>query len=113
MRSGFSYFYSYRDPRLTETYDIFKGLAQQIEHFDADKREMIKYILGTINTLDQPKTNMEQLNHAIGRFYKQLTDADFLSRNAIEILQTTAADIRDCADFAAVCRDCETYAASV
>jgi len=105
MRSGFSYFYSYRDPRLTETYDIFKGLAQQIEHFDADKREMIKYILGTINTLDQPKTNMEQLNHAIGRFYKQLTDADFLQERT-EILQTTAADIRDCADLLR-CVDCE------
>ena len=105
MRSGFSYFYSYRDPRLTETYDIFKGLAQQIEHFDADKREMTKYILGTINTLDQPKTNMEQLNHAISRFYKQLTDADFLQERT-EILQTTAADIRDCADLLR-CVDCK------
>ena len=54
------------------------------------------------NPLDM---NMEQLNHAIGRFYKQLTDADFLQERT-EILQTTAADIRDCADLLR-CVDCE------
>ena len=48
MRSGFSYFYSYRDPRLTETYDIFKGLAQQIKLFNADKREMTNISLGQL-----------------------------------------------------------------
>ena len=38
-------------------------------------------------------------------FYKQLTDADFLQERT-EILQTTAADIRDCADLLR-CVDCE------
>lgn len=106
MRSGFSYFYSYRDPNLAKTYTIFKRLAKEIQNFDADKREMTKYILGTINTLDQPKTNMEQLNQAIGRFYKHLSDEDFIQER-MEILQTTAADIRSCSKLLS-CVDCET-----
>lgn len=61
--------------------------------------------MGQLTRLDQPKTNMEQLNHAIGRFYKQLTDADVLQERT-EILQTTTADIRDCADLLR-CVDCE------
>ena len=97
MRSGFSYFYSYRDPNLTKTYDIYKNLAENIGNFKADEREMTKYILGTINTLDQPKTNMDQLNEAIIKFYKNITDEDLI-RDRTEILHTTVDDIRSCKD---------------
>ncbi len=96
-RSGFSYIYSYRDPNLTETYQRFQSLAAYIRSFDADGREMTKYILGTINTLDRPKTNMEQLSQAVSRFYRQITDTQ-LQQERTEILQTTAADIRSCQD---------------
>ena len=95
LRSGFSYFYSYRDPNLAETFDIYQTLSKDIEHFTADEREMTKYILGTINRMDQPKTNMEQLNEAIGRFYKGITDK-MLMQERQEILKSTDADIRNC-----------------
>lgn len=94
-RSGFSYLYSYRDPNLTETYQRFQNLAAYVQGFDADKREMTKYILGTVNTLDRPKTNTEQLSQAVSRFYRRITDAQ-LQQERTEILQTTAADIRSC-----------------
>ena len=56
---------------------------------------MTKYILGTINELDQPKTNMDKLNAAINKFYKNISDESVI-RQRQEILQTTAQDIRDC-----------------
>lgn len=105
MRNGFSYFYSYRDPNLKDTYAVYKGLAEEIQNFDADEREITKYILGTINTLDQPKTNMEKLNQAISRYYKHLSDEDFIQERT-EILQTTASDIRSCKNLLS-CVDCE------
>ena len=95
MRSGFSYFYSYRDPNLKETYNIYQSLTEDIQNFMADEREMTKYILGTVNGLDQPKTSMDQLNEAISKFYKDITDADLI-RERLEILRTTADDIRGC-----------------
>lgn len=95
MQSGFSYFYSYRDPNLRETYNIYQKLADDIANFQADDREMTKYILGTINELDQPKTNMDKLNAAIGKYYKDVSD-DALIQQRFEILHTTADDIRNC-----------------
>ena len=97
MNSGFSYFYSYRDPNLVETYDIYRHIADDIAAFEADEREMTKYILGTINELDQPKTNMDKLNAAINQFYKNISD-ETLIRQRHEILQTSANDIRSCKD---------------
>ena len=97
MNSGFSYFYSYRDPNLAETYDVYQKLADEIAEFQADTREMTKYILGTINELDQPKTNMDRLNAAINKYYKNISD-DTVIKQRQEILQTTAEDIRQCQD---------------
>ena len=97
LQSGFSYFYSYRDPNLTETYDVYRSLAEEISAFEADDREMTKYILGTINELDQPKTNMDKLNAAINKFYKDISDKSVI-RQRQEILHTTAQDIRQCAE---------------
>lgn len=94
-QNGFGYFYSYRDPNLTETYDIYQTLSDEIIHFKADKREMTKYILGTINELDQPKTNMDQLNAAIAKFYKGISDESLITQRQ-EILNTTDEDIRQC-----------------
>lgn len=97
IRNGFSYFYSYRDPNLPETYEIYQKLFEDIENFNADEREMTKYILGTINGLDQPKTNMDLLNEAISRYYKDISEKDLIQER-LEILQTTAMDIRGCAN---------------
>lgn len=105
LRSGFSYFYSYRDPNLAETYDIYQNLRRDIETFQADEREMTKYILGTINELDQPKTNIDRLNAAINKFYTGITD-EMLIQERQEILQTTDADIRSCQDLLKLV-DCE------
>ncbi len=95
--SGFSYLYSYRDPNLKETYGVYKQLADDIAAFQADEREMTKYILGTINEIDQPKTNMDKLNAAINKFYKGISDESVICRRK-EILSVTAADIRQCQD---------------
>ena len=95
MDSGFSYLYSYRDPNLLETYDVYKNLKDIISKFDTDKREMTKYILGTINELDQPKTNMDRLNAAINKYYKDLSDVTVIQTRH-EILKTTVDDIRQC-----------------
>ncbi len=105
QKSGFSYFYSYRDPHLKETYGIYQNLWREIMNFKASQREMTKYILGTINRLEQPKTNMEKLNTVISQFYKGITE-EALSQERIEILQTTVDDIQSCQELLKLI-DCE------
>ena len=55
-RSGESFFVSYRDPHLKRTLDIFKGIPEYVRNFNADEREMTKYIIGTISGKDVPRT---------------------------------------------------------
>ncbi len=96
QRSGLCYFYSYRDPNLLNTYEIYRHLWQEISKFYASEREMTKYILGTISRLDQPKTNTEKFNAAINQYYKGISNED-LKRERLEVLHTSASIIQDCA----------------
>ncbi|MDD3394539.1 MAG: insulinase family protein [Anaerotignum sp.] len=97
QQNGICYFYSYRDPNIKETYNIYNELWKKIESFDASEREMTKYILGTINRLDQPKTNTERLNDAINKEYRGFEhDFERIERN--QIIQTKKRDILEFRD---------------
>lgn len=47
---------SYRDPNLTETLTVYKELADYLDNFELNEREMRKYIIGTMSNLDTPMT---------------------------------------------------------
>ena len=49
-------FCSYRDPNLLETLDVYKELPQYLRDFTLTDREMRKYIIGTMSSLDLPMT---------------------------------------------------------
>lgn len=44
--------WSYRDPNLKETLDIYCNIDKYVKNFTSDNKEMNKYIIGTLNTLD-------------------------------------------------------------
>lgn len=94
QRNGGGYFYSYRDPNLKRTYNIYKNLGNQIASFTADEREMTKYILGTINRYDQPKTNAEWIDYAVSLYFSQITE-EMRQKERTEILNTSVSDIRE------------------
>ncbi|HBF64502.1 MAG TPA: hypothetical protein DDW34_00600, partial [Clostridium sp.] len=55
------------------------------------------YILGTINRLDQPKTNAEKLNDAINKEYRDFPeDFEIMERN--QIIHTTKNDVLEFTD---------------
>ena len=43
--------WSYRDPNLKETLDIYYNIDKYVKNFTSDNKEMNKYIIGTLNTL--------------------------------------------------------------
>ena len=92
-RVGTLFFSSYRDPNLKETLDVFDKTADYLASFDVSDREMVKFIIGTISTLDVPLTPQLKGSVAQDRFFRQLTDAD-RQKTRDEILATRQEEIR-------------------
>lgn len=59
-KTGEAYFSSYRDPNLKRTMDIYKTIAEYLENFDVNERDMTKYIIGTIANVDVPRTPSQE-----------------------------------------------------
>lgn len=52
--NGKSYFTSYRDPKLDETYEIYDHTYEYVKNLELDDRELIKYIIGAFGVNDVP-----------------------------------------------------------
>ncbi|MDO4617100.1 MAG: insulinase family protein [Lachnospiraceae bacterium] len=92
-RDGDSYLVSYRDPNLKETQEVFRGLPEYIAAFDADEREMTKYIIGTISDLDTPLNASAEGMAALSSYFTGMT-VEMYQKEREEILDATAEDIR-------------------
>ena len=62
-------FCSYRDPNLVETLNVYKELPQYLREFTLTDREMRKYIIGTMSSLDLPMTPALRGPHAMGMYF--------------------------------------------
>ena len=83
--------WSYRDPNLTETLDIYYNIAEYIANFDADNNELNKYIIGALNTLDVLMSPSAQASYSL---------AQYLTESPYEIKNTTVTDLRKlCSEF--------------
>ena len=92
-RSGESYFVSYRDPKLSETNDVFEGIPAYIEAFDADDDEMTKYIIGTVSNLDMPQNPNARGSRNLGAYISGISE-ERLQRERLEVICAQAEDIR-------------------
>ncbi len=87
------YFYSYRDPNLQKTYDIYKNAGDFLDKFSADQREMSKFILGAVNQKDRPKHFSERLEEMLYHHWKGITN-EMIQQERNEIIETTCTDIQ-------------------
>jgi Zn-dependent M16 (insulinase) family peptidase len=88
-----AYFTSYRDPNLRETNQIYEETAQYVKTFTADEREITKYIIGTISSIDTPLTPQFVGKRSLSMYLSGITQED-LQRERDEVLQVTQEDIR-------------------
>jgi len=95
--AGYQYFCSYRDPNLRETLETYDRVPEYLRTFDCSKRDMEKYSIGDISSLDYPKIPEAIGAQADDDYITGFTQAD---RQQIrdEVLSTTVADIRSYAD---------------
>lgn len=92
-RLGLWYIVSYRDPGLEETMEVYQKASQYIQEFNCTKREMDKYIIGTISNLSQPMTISMRGNLTLDMYLNHITE-DMLNTVRKEVLCTTPEDIR-------------------
>ena len=91
--NGNSFFTSYRDPNLKETNEIYKGIYEYLKSFDADDRDMTKYVIGTISNIDRPLTPRAKGINSFSA-YMTGTTAEDLQKQRDEILGVSKDDIR-------------------
>ena len=97
-RNGESYLVSYRDPNLKETNDIYEGIPAYLRDFQADERDMTKYIIGTISDLDTPQTPRTKGARSMAAWLTGVTE-DMVQEDRDNILSCQAEDIRALADY--------------
>lgn len=92
-QDGTMFFYSYRDPNLKESLDVYNGVAESLRAFDVNRREMDKFILGVISTLDYPKTP-ETIGTEAAVNYITGMNKELFQKIRDEVLSTNVEDIK-------------------
>ncbi len=104
-RSGNAYFASYRDPKLAETNSVYEAIPEYLASFEANEREMTKYIIGTMSDVDIPLTPRARGRLAFNTYISGVSEYD-LQKERDEILSVTAEDIRKCGGLVKSVLDC-------
>ena len=86
-------FVSYRDPKLAKTNEVYDGIPAYLEQFEADEREMTKYIIGTISELDTPLTPSMKGSRSLNAYFCEITEEE-VQKERDEILNATCEQIR-------------------
>lgn len=105
LRTGESYFVSYRDPNLGKTNEIYEKIPEFVKNFDPDERDMTKYIIGTFGSLDTPMNPEAKGSRSMSAYLQHITYED-IQKERDDILNATPEDIRKLADvIAAILED--------
>lgn len=92
--TGEVFFSSYRDPNLKGTLENYDATPGYLHAFEADESTMTRYIIGTIASMDRPRTPSQKGDVAVRRYFEKSTYQEAQSdRDAV--LATTAGDIRN------------------
>jgi presequence protease len=93
MKNGNMFFTSYRDPNLVDTLKVYDEAGQYFSSFETDKRQMTKYIIGTISDLDAPLTPSMKGEKAAEYYFRKISYDD-LQKERAEVLGTDVEKVR-------------------
>lgn len=96
-RSGYTfgndiqYIYSYRDPNIDATIDIFNSLGKHLESVEISPKEVIRNCIGTIGNFTPHLLPNEKGDIAYSRYLTGITN-EYLQHQRDQILSTTISD---------------------
>lgn len=88
-----AYFVTYRDPKLKESYEVFKNAAAYVKNFECSDRDMTKYIIGAISNIDIPMNPNAKGARSLACYLSGITYED-KQRTRDELLGAKVSDIR-------------------
>jgi hypothetical protein len=100
LRTGDSFFVSYRDPNLAKTIEVYDKIPEYVASFEADERDMTKYIIGTFGALDTPLNPEAKGSRSMAAYLGHLL-YETIQDERDEILAAQPEDIRALADLIA------------
>jgi len=92
-KTGESYLVSYRDPHLKSTLQVYQGIPAYLRGFEADEREMTKYIIGTISDMDTPLNPSAKGGRSLSAYMSHMTD-EMVQRERDQVVDVQPEDIR-------------------
>lgn len=96
LDSGIGFLSSYRDPNLSATDQVYRGVPDYLRSYEADERDMMKYIIGTISGLDVPLTPRDLGDRSYAAYMTGTTQED-KQRERDEVLAADPAKVREAA----------------
>lgn len=88
---------SYRDPKLAETYQNYRGIVDYLKTFDCSDRELNKYLIGTFQDLDYPVQAEQEGAKALSNYLWGISKED-IARAREEVFACKKEDIRSFAE---------------
>lgn len=95
-RNGTAVFYSYRDPHLKNTLDVYRKVPEYLRGFEAGERDMTKFVIGTISDFDTPLTPRMAGARSMNGLVTGIT-LQRLQKERDQVLAASVQDIRDLA----------------
>lgn len=93
---GVLYAYSYRDPNLGKTLEVFDGMADFVADLKLSEEELLPYIIGVMNRFDPARTAEGRGHSVVLRHITGKTHAD-VQRNHQEALNSTVEGLKELA----------------
>lgn len=88
------FFTSYRDPNLSATLQVYRDVVSYLKGFEADEREMTKYVIGTFSEMDAPLNPKSQGRRSLIA-YLTGTSYETIQKERDEVLSAGTKDIQN------------------
>ena len=98
LRNGDVYMSTYRDPHLKNSVRVFEEAAGYIRNFKVSKRDMTKFVIGTISDIDTPLTPKTEGVRSLSAYMSGI-DSEDVQRERDAILSCNQARIRELAPY--------------
>lgn len=92
--SGNLGYVSYRDPNVEKTSKTFLSVPGYLKNFEADEREIRKFIIGAISNLDMPRNAREEGMRSFAAYICRRTNEELIKERK-EVLSIDADKIRE------------------
>ena len=90
---GRAAFYSYRDPNLAKTDEVYKGTGEFVRTHQFGEKELTKYIIGTFSGIDRPMSPYSKISRSYEAYMTGETFEN-VNRRRAEMLDITEAGFR-------------------